>query len=67
MKLRKLEVYVIDHDNLTEAELVSVFENVEELIGSRVAVKTAELGEWSDDHELNQLATPLVEFRRYFE
>ncbi len=57
MKAYKIELIVVDHEDFGEEEIVSVIEDSCENwggIGVMVnKVTSAEIGEWSDDHPLN--------------
>lgn len=57
MKAYKLEILVIDHDHLGEGEIRSVLENTKYpnyCINPQVMrVDEREIGEWHDDHPLN--------------
>ncbi len=65
--MHKLEVYVIDFENYGIKDLIIELEQLD--IGL-IIVKdstTTDIGEWSDDHELNKKITSLNKFREYFE
>jgi hypothetical protein len=66
MKLHKLEVYVIDFDGSGVNDIKTELQNTDFF---HVVVKdseTADIGEWSDDHELNFGNASAETFRKYF-
>jgi hypothetical protein len=64
MKAYLLTVLVIDHDKIGEAEVKSVLEDARypnRCIGPLVQnIETFDIGEWSDDHPLNQVGTNVI-------
>lgn len=71
MKVRKVEIMIIDFDRLSEEEITDVIENVRypnHCISPYVMdIKTVDIGEWSDDNPLNSEDTSKAEFKRLFE
>lgn len=66
MKMHKLEVYVYDFEGYGAAEYVTQIENMRHAHAKAKATETAEIGDWSDSHELNNSTTPIERFRSYF-
>lgn len=70
MKVHKLEVFIIDFDNLGIDEIVTVIDNTRfanDSIAPRVlTTKTVDIGEWDDDNPLNRKATQKQEIDRLF-
>jgi len=70
MKAYKLEILVINHDLVPEDEIKYHIENVRYpnrcLSPIVMDMKEADIGEWDDDHPLNQKATFLAEYQRLF-
>ena len=70
MKVMKLEVFVIDFDGLGESGVRHAIENASypnRCISPEVrSVEAKEIGEWSDDHPLNNSKTAPAEFDRIF-
>jgi hypothetical protein len=70
MKVYKVELMIIDHDDLGEKEIVSELQNVRyanDCIAPHVVtIAERELGEWTDDHALNSSTGWKAEFRRMF-
>ncbi len=64
MKAYKLEVLVIDHEGYGVQEFENQLENLDFV--HVVRSKEAEIGEWDDDHPLNQKRTMVKEFDRLF-
>jgi hypothetical protein len=69
MKVYKLTVMIIDHDKL-EDDIVSELENASfpnDCINPKVvSFQSAEIGDWHDDHLLNNRDTWEAEFNRLF-
>lgn len=57
MKAYKLEVLIINHDQMDEGEIISVLENANypnDCVSPRVMrSESVDIGEWHDDHPLN--------------
>ena len=70
MKAYKLEVLVIDHDELGGEAIADTLRNTRYpnwCISPAVRrVQEADIGEWSDDHPLNRLDTAEAEYERLF-
>uniref|UniRef100_A0A6H1ZV60 Uncharacterized protein n=1 Tax=viral metagenome TaxID=1070528 RepID=A0A6H1ZV60_9ZZZZ len=71
MKVYKIEVMVIDFDELGPTSIVSAMENVRYpnccIINLRVKdIEGVDIGEWSDDHPLNNSNTENEEYGRLF-
>ena len=54
MKAYKVELLVLDHDNMGEGEITFLLENVKYLYPSVMSIESKDIGEWDDDHPLNQ-------------
>lgn len=67
MKLFKYTVYVLDHENIGQQETEYLLTNVKYLFNSVFFNGEAEIGEWEDDHELNQSGTDQLTFDKYFD
>lgn len=61
MKIHRVVLYVIDFDGLGAAEVQQVIENTKypnRCISPSVSeVQTRDIGQWSDEHPLNQMST----------
>jgi len=70
MKVMKLEVIVLDMDNLGAECVKEAIENARypnRCISPEVkAIEVRDIGEWSDDHPLNRTSTAEAELRRLF-
>ena len=70
MKAYKLEILVIDHENVGESEIVDIIENTHYpnycIVPQVKDVKVAEIGEWHDDHPLNKNDSSISEYKRLF-
>jgi hypothetical protein len=70
MQAHKVTLLIIDMDELGREEIKEVIENTHypnRCIDPEVYnIETVEIGEWYDDHPLNQTATANIEWRRLF-
>lgn len=61
MKAYKIEILIIDHDEVGEEEIKNVLETTKFpnwCIDPEVKnIKSADIGEWTDDHPLNKAGT----------
>ncbi len=67
MKMHKLEVYVVDFENVGVDDCISEIEQSRYLNYMVLDAKTADIGEWDDDHKFNTRDTPLEEYRKVFD
>jgi hypothetical protein len=71
MKAYKLEILVIDHDELGPEEIKDVIENIKYpnwcISPSVKSIIAREIGEWHDNHPLNLFSTMDGEYTRLFE
>ncbi len=70
MNAYKIEILVIDHDELGEEELKTVIENTRypnRCISPDVKkIEARDIGVWHDEHPLNLHATADAEYQRLF-
>lgn len=70
MKAYKLEIFVIDHDNIGANGIKDEIECASygnDCISPKVkCVTEKDIGEWTDDHPLNKHSTCEEEYRRLF-
>lgn len=70
MKAYKIEILVIDHEDVGEQEIREMIENVKYpnyCISPQVKnINSANIGEWTDDHPLNKRDTADEEYQRLF-
>jgi hypothetical protein len=69
MKIHKLTILIVDHDNLGAAGVKTELENANfanDCIWPRVVEVDTRDVEWSDDHPLNNSKTRDAEFHRLF-
>lgn len=66
MKAYKLEVLMLDHDELGVESVVSEIECVKYFSPSVMKVEDRDIGEWNDDHPLNSLALQEMEYEKLF-
>lgn len=70
MKVHKVTLIVIDHDELGADGVASALENARYanrcISPDVIKVETVDCGEWSDDHPLNNRITKPAEINRLF-
>jgi hypothetical protein len=70
MKAYKIEILVIDFDNLGETGIKQELDNARfpnDCISLDVkSITVKDIGEWTDEHPLNKLATCDAEYHRLF-
>lgn len=66
VKLLKFEVCVIDFEDVGADDMRYHFDNMRYVNTVVIDCSTAEIGEWSDDHELNQQSATPEQYRKYF-
>lgn len=70
MKAYKVELLIVDYDGIGEQ---GIFDAIEEtrypnrcIAPSVMSIKSADIGEWHDDHLLNKRDTEYLAYRRLF-
>lgn len=66
MKAYKVELLVIDVDNIGEREITQLIENTKYIYPKVKDIKCVDIGEWSDTHPLNKRDTCEGEYKRLF-
>jgi hypothetical protein len=66
VKAYKLELLVIDFENYGEEELKMLAMNARGLDPTVISIEGRDIGEWTDDHPLNNRRTAKAEFKRLF-
>ena len=66
MKMHKIEVYVIDFEDSGVEECMNLIEENQDIMCKVVHTETIDIGEWNDDHELNQNSSGPEIYRKYF-
>ena len=64
MKAHKFTVLVVDHENYGVDEFVTMIEQIRGMSAEVIDALSADIGEWSDDHPLNDRNTMLQEMAR---
>lgn len=71
MKAYKVEMIIVDFDQLGESEIAEVLEQTRypnRCIRPEVMkITERDIGEWHDDHPLNKIDTTKQEYQRIFE
>ncbi len=57
MKAYKIEILVIDNENIGEESIKEYIKNAKYIYPSILSIKSKEIGDWSDDHPLNKKET----------
>jgi hypothetical protein len=70
MKAHKVTLVIIDFDDIGAEEIKVVIENVHYpnrcIAPDVVSIETVDVGEWNDDHPLNNRNTAPAEWKRLF-
>ncbi len=70
MKIYKLEVIIIDFDEVGEEDIIDILETTRYpnrcISPNIIDVKSADIGEWDDDHELNRINLTKEQYNKYF-
>lgn len=70
MKAYRVELLIVNHDNLSEQEIRNAIENARYanrcIAPGVMAIEGREIGEWDDSHPLNKHSTQETEYRRLF-
>lgn len=67
-KLFKLTTYIVDYrDNFDESNLEDyIMWRLDDVSVDHIHLTSADIGEWHDDHPLNYMDCPEVEYEKYF-
>ncbi|AEC53136.1 hypothetical protein SCRM01_190 [Synechococcus phage S-CRM01] len=65
-KAFKIEVLVVDLENVGEDEICSLIENARYIYPNVLKVQSVDVGEWSDNHPLNKRDSWKEEVERLF-
>ena len=66
MKAYKVELLIIDMENVGESEIVELLENIKYIYPQVKDIKSVDIGEWSDNHPLNKQDTYEEEYKKLF-
>jgi hypothetical protein len=66
MKAYKVELLIIDMENVGESEIVELLESTKYIYPQIKDVKSVDIGEWSDNHPLNKQDTCKEEYKKLF-
>ena len=70
MKAYKVEILIIDFDNMSQDDVESVIENTKYpnrcISPDVISIEEADIGEWHDDHPLNRGDKMKAEYARLF-
>lgn len=65
-KAYKIELLVIDLENVGADEIVRTLENSKYIYPTVMSIKSRDIGEWHDDHPLNKWDSMGAEYERLF-
>lgn len=67
MKAHKIELVIVDFEDYGPGDfLIDVKQSSRNYLVKTISTKTADIGEWDDDHPLNDRSTPKEEILKYF-
>ena len=66
MKAYKVELLVLDHNDMGEEQIEFLLENVKYLYPSVMSIESREIGEFYDDHPLNKMDTYKQAYKELF-
>lgn len=66
MKAYKIELLIVDSESIGEKDIKKLLENCKYIYPTVMDIKSADIGEFHDDHPLNQWDTMEGEFKRIF-
>lgn len=70
MKAYKIEVLIVDHDEIGPTSIQNAIENSHYpnrcIMPSVMGMECKDIGDWSDDHPLNKITQMKSEFERVF-
>jgi hypothetical protein len=66
MKAYKVELLIIDFDQIGGEGIKNMIENLRYLATTVKNIKEVDIGEWTDDHPLNKRITSNEEYKRLF-
>lgn len=66
MKAYKIEILVIDHENVGEKDIKELIENTRYIAPQIKNIECADIGEWTDDHPLNKHESADEEYQKLF-
>lgn len=66
MKVYKVELLVLDFENMGERDIITQLENTRYVHGSVMNIVGRDIGEWDDSHPLNHHDKAPAEYERLF-
>lgn len=66
MKMHKFEIHVLDFEDRGPEQYEEMLKYVRHIVGQNFHVGTTDIGNWSDDHELNKTKNPEV-WNKYYD
>lgn len=67
MKAYKYTILIIDYENIGKDDISSCLKNTKYITPEIIEIEEADIGEWSDDHPLNNEQLYKKEFNRLFQ
>lgn len=65
-KMHRIVLFVIDHEDIGQNEVKMLIEDNRYISPNIKDIRTAEIGEWDDDHKLNKTKATIQDFENYF-
>lgn len=66
MKAYKYTILIIDYENIGKDDISSCLKNTNYINPEIIDIQEADIGEWSDEHPLNNTQLYKAEFNRLF-
>lgn len=66
MKAYKIELIVVDHENMEEEQIIVALENTRYIHPNVIRCEGVDIGEWDDGHILNQRGTTYEQVQEIF-
>ena len=66
MKMHKITIFYIDFEEMSQKDVISQIEHQLDGIVRVANFESADIGEFEDDHELNQQSATIAQHEKYF-
>lgn len=66
-KVYKIELGVVDFENIHEDEIIYLLKNVKYLYPSVISIESKDIDDWDDDHPLNKRDTFKQAYKEMFD
>ena len=65
-KMHRIVLFVIDHEDIGQNEVKMLVKDNRYVSPNIKDIRTADIGEWDDDHKLNKTKSTIQDFENYF-